>query len=79
MVITRSQTLQGIRTEQLEMETFNDNESNANCYVDLCLREQYSEHEEENMRTQEGDHEILRIEQRFMDVHHQIGYLTSIV
>ena len=76
--MTRSQSSRKIRTEQAEMETFSNNESNAS-YPDFYSGDHFTEINVEAIRTHERDHERIRIEQRFMDMNRQIAESTSMV
>ena len=78
MVNTRSQFNRKIPNEQLIVDGFVDDED------DISVADHYSgryfiENNEETMRSQQIDHERLRIEQRFFEMNKQIGELTSMV
>ena len=76
MVITRSRTLERNQAEQVE--TFSDNGSNTN-FSDLCSRNHLCEPNEETVQAHERDCERISMEQRLMDMNHQILELTSMV
>ena len=78
MVIRRSQSNRNKRIEQAEMDTFSDEKSNAS-NSDLYTRSHFTETNEISTRTDERDHEEIKIIQRFMDVNREIGELTIMV
>ena len=78
MVNTRSQVLRETRIEQSEEDIFTDDDDNVSV-ADHYRESYFGENDGEAIRSQERDHERLRIEQRFIDMNWEIGELTSIV